>query len=72
MSNPAPGDLETVRSFVNTLDVDDGIELLAGPAELARWLAEHGLADQGGKDLRVTAADLRHAIDLREALRAHL
>ena len=26
MSNPAPGPLETVRSFVNTLDIDDGIE----------------------------------------------
>ena len=72
MSNPAPGTLETVRAFVNTLDIDDGIERLTGPAELARWLGEHGLADRGAKDLRATAADVRRAIELREALRAHL
>jgi predicted RNA-binding Zn ribbon-like protein len=73
MSNPAPGTLETVRAFVNTLDIDDGIELLTGPAELAKWLADAGLAD--GEDagaLRATGADVRRAIELREALRAHL
>ena len=47
MSNPAPGALETVRAFVNTRDVDDGIEALSGPAELAAWLAEHGLLGDG-------------------------
>jgi predicted RNA-binding Zn ribbon-like protein len=72
MSNPAPGALETIRGFVNTLDIDDGIELLTGPSELARWLSEQGLAEQGAKELRATAADLRRAIELREALRAHL
>ena len=72
MSNPAPGSLETVRAFVNTWDVDDGIELLTGPAELAHWLAEQGLAEGGAKDLRASAADLRRALELREALRAHL
>lgn len=72
MSNPAPGALETVRAFVNTLDIDDGIELLTGPDELAHWLAEHDLADGGATDLRAGAADVRHAIELREALRAHL
>lgn len=72
MSNPAPGDLETVRAFVNTLDIDDGIERLTGPDELTGWLAEHGLQDGRAKELRATAADLRHAIELREALRAHL
>jgi predicted RNA-binding Zn ribbon-like protein len=71
MSNPAPGDLETVRAFVNTLDIDDGIEQLARPADLARWLAEHDLL--GGADaVRATAEDLRHAVELREALRAEL
>ncbi len=74
MSNPAPGPLEIVRAFVNTRDVDDGTELLAGPAELARWLADQGLADDAGKQLRATAtaADVQRAIELREALRAHL
>ena len=72
MSNPAPGSLETVRAFVNTLDIDDGIELLQTPDQLAAWLAEHGLEGDGGADLRPTSADLRRAIELREALRAHL
>jgi predicted RNA-binding Zn ribbon-like protein len=74
MSNPAPGSLETVRAFVNTLDIDpdDGGERLTGPAELAKWLADAGLADEGPKALGATGADLRRAIELREALRAHL
>ncbi len=71
MSNPAPGALETVRAFVNTLDVDDEIEELAAPADLARWLAAHDLLG-GASSVRATAADLRNAVDLREALRAHL
>ncbi len=72
MSNPAPGSLEIVRSFVNTLDVDDGIDSLARPAELAAWLTVQDLAGEGAQKLRATAADLRRAIELREALRAHL
>jgi predicted RNA-binding Zn ribbon-like protein len=73
MSNPAPGTLETVRAFVNTLDIDDGIELLTGPAELAKWLADAGLAKgEDARELRSTAADVRRATALREALRAHL
>ena len=73
MSNPAPGTLETVRAFVNTLDIDDGIELLTGPAELATWLAHAGLtAGVDARELRATGADVRRAIELREALRAHL
>jgi predicted RNA-binding Zn ribbon-like protein len=71
MSNPAPGALETVRAFVNTLDIDDGIEQLARPADLGRWLAEHDLLG-GAASVRPTAEDLRHATQLREALRAHL
>jgi predicted RNA-binding Zn ribbon-like protein len=70
MSNPAPGALETVRSFVNTLDIDDGIELLGSPDELAAWLAGEDLA--GADAVRATQADLRRAVALREALRAHL
>jgi predicted RNA-binding Zn ribbon-like protein len=72
MSNPAPGPLETVRAFVNTLDVDDAVELLATPQALVAWLAEHDLLDAGEHDVRATAADLRRATELREALRAHL
>jgi predicted RNA-binding Zn ribbon-like protein len=71
MSNPAPGALEVVRSFVNTYDVDEGIETLAGPAALVAWLGEHDLL--GGERPRPASdADVRRAIELREALRAQL
>ena len=71
MSNPAPGSLETVRAFVNTRDIDDDIELFATPAALVGWLDEHGLIEDA-PSVRAGAADLRRAIELREALRAHL
>lgn len=71
MANPAPGALETVRAFVNTLDIDDAIEELARPADLDRWLAEHDLLGGAGS-VRASRDDLRHAVELREALRAHL
>ncbi|HYZ81058.1 MAG TPA: CGNR zinc finger domain-containing protein [Solirubrobacteraceae bacterium] len=65
----APGDLEHVRAFVNTLDVEQGAEQLTGPDELAQWLVQRGLAATG---LTATAADLERAIGVREALRAVL
>src|SRR3954453_4114425 len=71
MSNPAPGALDTVRAFVNTLDIDDEIEELAAPADLAQWLATHDLLG-GAASVRATARDVRNAVELREALRAPL
>jgi predicted RNA-binding Zn ribbon-like protein len=72
-SNPAPGALELVRAFINTWDADEeaeeDAESLPGPAQLRDWLAEHDLLEAGA---RVTAADHRHALELREALRALL
>jgi predicted RNA-binding Zn ribbon-like protein len=41
---PAPGDLELVRQFVNTYDVElPAGEELTTPAELAAWLVTRGL-----------------------------
>ena len=71
MSHPAPGVLEIVRSFVNTYDADELTEDLGSPDELVGWLAGHELLGDAGPQ-RATAADLRRAIELREALRAHL
>ncbi len=71
MSNPAPGALEIVRSFVNTLDVEDGTDALAEPASASRWFAAQGLLGDAAS-VRASAADVRHAIELRDALRAHL
>lgn len=40
----APGRLELVRAFENTLDIEAGTDELSSPAALAAWLAGHGLA----------------------------
>ena len=65
----APGELELVREYVNTLDIEAGTEALRTPAALGEWLSGHGLAPSG---LRPTAAELRRAVAVREALRAIL
>ncbi len=65
----APGRLEAVRAFVNTLDIEAGTDALAGPSELAEHLvAWHLLAP----DRSLGASDLRAAIELRESLRTLL
>jgi predicted RNA-binding Zn ribbon-like protein len=66
---PAPGALRPIQAFVNTLDIENGIEELSSPAGLAAALVRAGLAAPG---LRPTEADLRAALDVREALRALL
>ncbi len=62
----APGELEQVRAFVNTADLESGEEHLDSPSSLGSWLADRGLAGGGTEP---TAADLERAIALREALR---
>jgi predicted RNA-binding Zn ribbon-like protein len=66
---PEPGSLAFVRGFVNTLGVEDGADVLADPLALGRWLVEAGLFHSRA---RVTGADLRRAVELREALRVLL
>src|SRR6266536_1960335 len=68
-SRDAPGRLEAVRAFVNTVDLEARTEALAGPAELAAHLAAWGLlpVDRG-----LGTSDLRMAIELRESLRTLL
>jgi predicted RNA-binding Zn ribbon-like protein len=65
----APGTLEVVREFVNTVDLERGEEQLGSAPALASWLVEHGLASAG---LSVTRGDVRRAVELREALRSVL
>jgi predicted RNA-binding Zn ribbon-like protein len=62
----APGRLEFVRRFANTLDEEHGREALHSPAQLRKLLLELGLID---RSVRVTAADLVHAHALRDTLR---
>ena len=65
----APGELELVRTFVNTLDVEGGVDQLADPAALERWLHRHGLL-RGGP--RPGEEELLAARRLREAIRTLL
>ena len=61
----APGRLELVRRFVNTQDVEDGIEELATPAAARAWLQDNGLPDVP----RLDAPRTKRLIGLRETLR---
>ena len=65
----APGNLELVRDFVNTLDVLPGTDEIGDPASLASWLADHRLVPTPPT---LTDEDLARARRLREALRAFL
>lgn len=58
--------LDLVRDYVNTLDVETGIDTIASPDELAMWFSEQGLVD----DL-VEPSDEEHAdaVAVREAIR---
>jgi hypothetical protein len=65
----APGDLELVRDFVNTLDILPGTERFGDPVSLALWLADRWLMPLSPN---LTDRDLERAKKLREALRAFL
>src|SRR5262245_22121644 len=60
----APGSLRLVQEFLNTRNVEHGIEWLDTPAALRRWLVERELGP-----VRVTRADVERAQRVREALR---
>jgi predicted RNA-binding Zn ribbon-like protein len=64
---PAPGALALVQDLVNTVDREHGPDLLDDAGGFAEWLGHRGLADGA-----VSATDLRHARELREALRGLL
>jgi predicted RNA-binding Zn ribbon-like protein len=62
----ATGVVGLVQAYVNTVDIQDGPEQLADPNTLETWLVAKGLMEPGQ---RVTEADLKHAIAVREAIR---
>jgi predicted RNA-binding Zn ribbon-like protein len=64
--HPAPGELELVRQFLNTYDVEDDLDEIGSPEQLRAWLSEHGLEPGSAVD----QADVAQARALREALRA--
>ena len=65
----APEPLRLVQRFVNSVDLENDQDELTSPGALRDWLAERDLIDCGE---RVTAADLKRAVDVREGLRAFL
>lgn len=68
-SKPAPGELAVVQAFVNTVNMESGVDKLATPKSLASWLVRRGLT---GSKAVVSDEEHRRALDFREALRAVL
>src|SRR5206468_11521442 len=64
-SEAAPDQLELVRGFVNTHELDPEVETIPTPEALAQWLSEHGLLDA---DVDLDERDLARAHRLRDAL----
>ncbi|HSS09057.1 MAG TPA: CGNR zinc finger domain-containing protein, partial [Acidimicrobiales bacterium] len=67
---PAPGRLQLVVEFVNTLDVEVGRDELSDPSSLGEWLVETGLLPAPSPP--VTDDDVATTGQLREALRSLL
>jgi len=67
-SSEAPDDLENVRGFVNTLDVEYGTDRLETVGGAVAWLAEMGWSEGIGLD----DGDLEPLRRLREAFRFQL
>jgi predicted RNA-binding Zn ribbon-like protein len=67
--NEAPGDLELVRRFVNTRDVEEGTDELDGPDSLLDWFSGMNLLDD---EAIADEEDLERALALREGIRSLL
>src|SRR5256885_7722292 len=63
---PAAGDLGLVQAFVNSVDLEPGVEELRDPNTLQAWLVAKGLM---GSDEPVHETDLKNAVAVREARR---
>jgi predicted RNA-binding Zn ribbon-like protein len=62
----APAELDHIRQFVNTLDLESLEDELAEPDTAAAWLTSRELLAEGEA---LTPADIRQAQEMREALR---
>jgi predicted RNA-binding Zn ribbon-like protein len=62
----ATGALGLIQAFVNTADLEPGVEALGDPGALRGWLVARGLMapNQPASD-----SDLKHAVAVREAIR---
>lgn len=62
---PAPEGIERVRKFINTLDVEQGHDMLRSRDDAHAWLAAQGLPAGN----RLDEPELTRLIDFREGLR---
>ena len=67
-NKPAPMPLLRVQGFINTIDFEDGTDLLVLPADARDWLVDAGLLRAGAAE--PTASDLELARAVRESIRA--
>jgi predicted RNA-binding Zn ribbon-like protein len=58
--------LDLLRDYVNTLDIETGIDRISTPDELAMWFSEQGLVEDLVEPTRQEHAD---ALAVREAIR---
>ncbi len=63
----APGELELVRTFVNSRDLEAERDLLGNPHDLDVWAHQNGLPPT-----RATEPELTQVLELREAVRSAL
>lgn len=68
-TKPAPGPLDRIQALVNTIEMPEGRDRLADPAEAGSWLVSAGLSGQGAEP---APADLDLLRGVREGLRAML
>jgi predicted RNA-binding Zn ribbon-like protein len=62
----ARGELGLIQAFVNTVDLQPGVEELKDTNTLQAWLVANGLMSEGQA---VDESDLKNAIAVREAMR---
>lgn len=67
MSEPTPHDLELLRSFVNTIDLETNTDQLDTPGRLQDWLVARSLL---AVDATIDDEAHRETLDFREAVRA--
>ena len=68
-ADQAPGELELVRAFVNTLDMEERSDELGTPDQLRDWLSGRHLMGPGQE---LGEEELDRAVAVREALRSLL
>jgi predicted RNA-binding Zn ribbon-like protein len=65
-TKPAPMPLLRVQAFVNTLDLEQGIDLFADPDTASSWLSDAGLLD---RDAHIGVSELEFVRQVREDIR---